>query len=171
MFIALEDFLYDQIFWYLRNAPTTTPLQLLSVIREIFNTINLNIDPLDFLLFMQPHKFGEYLFFDILEFFDLISLIRPIEFIRLIPEYFDMRVDLPNLSELGDQGRRMLRFITRPEPTDFSWFIQLIQENINSNVLRSAYQPASNLRNIFTTFYIYLNKIKLILLTILTHMV
>ena len=69
--------------------------------------------------------------------------------------------NLPGLSELGDQGRRMLRFITKPEPTDFYWFIQLILENINSNVLRSAYQPASSLKNIFHKFAYILNQIQI----------
>lgn len=70
MFIALEGFLFDQIFMYLQDAATTTATELLSAIKEIFKIIDLNIDPLDFLLFMQPHLFGEYLFFPVLEFFD-----------------------------------------------------------------------------------------------------
>lgn len=90
MVVALENFLFDQIFWYLQAAPLTTSIELSNVITEIFDILGLNISPLEFLLLMQPNVFGDWLFFPILEFFDLISLIRPIEFIRIIPEYFDV---------------------------------------------------------------------------------
>lgn len=90
MFIGLQNFVYDQLFTYVAEInQNASPLELSRLINTLFSTIGLNTDSFNFLLLMQPNRYNVNLFMPFLQNMDILRFINPIEFIRLVPDYFD----------------------------------------------------------------------------------